>query len=56
MFAFSVFADPSEKKLFVRQKDKAEKHINLKLVVVFVCKIHALKIFVLALSPLSKEV
>ena len=35
MFAFSVFADPSERKLFVRKKEQAEKHMNLKLVVVF---------------------
>ena len=51
-----MFADPSEKKLFVQQKGQAKKHMNLKLVVVFVCKIHAIKIFVVALSPFSMEV
>ena len=56
MFAFSVFADPSERKLFVQQMGQAKKHMNLKLVVVFVCKIHAIKIFVVALSPFSMEV
>ena len=51
-----MFADPSERKLLVQKKGQAQKNINLELVVVFVCKIHAIKIFVVAPSPFSKEV